>query len=234
MSRLHILVEGQTEETFVNTILRPHLAALEVWVDARCLTTKRKIRRRQNIGGILPYGKVKADLERWINEDNNEDSWFSTMFDLYALPGDFPKFDDAKNHQDPLNRVEILENAFREEIVYQRFIPYIQLHEFEAILFSDPQKFRLEFIDQDDSINKLIRISEQAFSPEHIDDTPEGAPSKRITKEIPEYGGRKASAGPLIAGSIGIKTIRDKCRHFAKWLTSLENLASSKINGQRK
>lgn len=225
MARLHVLVEGQTEETFVNTVLRPHLADLEVWVDARCLSTKRKIRRRKNVGGILPYDEAKADLERWIKEDWNEDSWFSTMFDLYGLPNDFPKFDDAKNQLDPLIRVEMLENAFHDEINYRRFIPYIQLYEFESVLFSDPQKFKSEFIGQDEAINNLIQILEQATSPEHIDDTQEGAPSKRIIKEVPEYEGRKASAGPLIAESIGIATIREKCRHFDKWLTSLENFS---------
>ncbi len=233
MARLHILVEGQTEETFVNTVLKPHLTPLKVWVDARCLSTKRKIRKRQDVGGILPYGKAKADLDRWIKEDSNEDSWFSTMLDLYGLPIDFPKFDDAKIQQDPLNRVEMLENAFRDEIDYRRFFPYIQLHEFEAILFSDPRKFRFEFIGQDSSIDTLIQISEQATSPEHIDATPEGATSKRIIKEIPEYEGRKVSAGPLIAASIGIATIRKKCRHFDKWLTSLESLASSSTNGDQ-
>ncbi len=227
MARLHILVEGQTEETFVNSVLRPHLADLGVWVDARCLNTKKKIRRRQDVGGILPYGKAKADLERWINEDSNEDSWFSTMFDLYGLPYDFPKFDDARKQQDPLNRVKMLEKAFSDEINYTRFIPYIQLHEFEAILFCDPTKFRSEFFNKDQSINKLNQILEQFTSPEHINDTLEGAPSKRIIKEIPEYEGRKVSAGPLIAESIGIRTIRDKCRHFGKWMTSLECLAST-------
>ena len=175
----------------------------------------------------MPYGKAKADLERWIKEDSNEDSWFSTMFDLYGLPNDFPNFDNAKVQQTPINRVEMLESAFRDEINFLRFIPYIQLHEFEAILFSDPEKFKFEFIDQDHSISKLIKILEQATSPEHIDDTPEGAPSKRIIKEIPEYEGRKASAGPLIAGSIGIATIRQKCCHFDKWLTSLDLLRKS-------
>jgi hypothetical protein len=227
MARLHLLVEGQTEETFINSLLRAHLANFNVWVDVRCLSTKKKIRSRQNVGGILPFNKAKADLERWMKEDSNEDSWFSTMFDLYELPNSFPKFDDAKKKSDPLKRVKMLEEAFRDEINYRRFIPYIQLHEFESVLLSDPQKFRSEFIGQDNSINELIQMSEQATSPEHINDTPEGAPSKRIIQQIPEYEGRKASAGPLIAESIGLATIRNKCCHFGQWLTCLEGLAST-------
>ncbi len=47
--RLHFIVEGQTEETFVNQTLRPHLANISIWVKARCVMTSRKrgVKRRE-------------------------------------------------------------------------------------------------------------------------------------------------------------------------------------------
>jgi hypothetical protein len=53
------------------------------------------------------------------------------------------------------------------------------------------------------------------------------APSKRIIAEIPEYDGQKATSGPLIAGRIGLPTLREKCAHFAEWLHRLEGLADA-------
>ena len=221
MARLHILAEGQTEETFVNRVLKPHLANYRVWVDVRCLCAK-KLRSRSAAGGILPYQQAKGDLRRWISEDDNYDSWFSTMFDLYGLPDDFPSFSEGA--ADPLARVATLEIGFGGDIGYRRFIPYLQLHEFEAILFSDPKQFDWEFIDHHEAIDRLCMTASVFQSPEHIDDNPDGAPSKRIIQEIPEYEGRKPSSGPEIAARIGLEKIREKCRHFDCWLSSLETL----------
>ncbi|HER25994.1 MAG TPA: DUF4276 family protein [Rhodospirillales bacterium] len=87
-------------------------------------------------------------------------------------------------------------------------------------------------MNQQNSIDTLINIFQSAVSPEHINDTPEGAPSKRIINVIPEYEGRKASAGPMIAENIGLVTIRKHCLHFDKWLASLEGLANPPLVGK--
>ena len=63
-------------------------------------------------------------------------------------------------------------------------------------------------------------------SPEHVNDNTDTAPSKRIIREIPEYQGRKASAGPIVAAKIGLSTLRSQCAHFAQWLDKLESLAA--------
>ena len=226
MVRLHILAEGETEETFVRDVLRPHLADFRVWVDVRCLCAKKR-RTRRTSGGVLPYGLAKADLERWMREDPNEDSWFSTMFDLYGLPRDFPGFTDGTGSADPIRRVGGIEKAFSDDIANRRFLPYIQLHEFEALLLSDPLQFDWEFIEHDDSIDRLVQMVGTFETPEHVDDDPESAPSKRIIKELPEYEGRKASAGSEVAQRIGLATIRSKCGHFDGWLSTLESLPGS-------
>lgn len=233
MIRLHILVEGQTEEEFVNSVLTEHLGDFNISTDVRRVETSRDLKRSKIYrGGMSTYQRAKGDLERWMKEDRNQDSFFTTMFDLYGLPNDFPKFDEAKTQSNPYQRVEDLENAFAEDLAQAfstnvkrlRFTPYIQLHEFEALILSDPEKFSIRFIEHEKQIRKLINMCSSFDSPELIDDGEETAPSKRIIKEIPEYEGTKASAGPLIAKEIGIQTIREQCSHFNDWLTQLEKL----------
>ncbi len=223
--RLHFVVEGQTERRFVENILRPHLTDPSIWVAARCVETSRS-RGRKYSGGIRDYARAKRDIERWMREDQNSDARFTTMFDLYALPGDFPGCDDARQEHDPYARVRLLEDAFSEDIADWRFVPYLQLHEFEALLFSDPEKLQGRFDRRYTEIRRLAQVAEQ-FNPELINDGNETAPSKRIIREIPEYGADKASSGPIVAERIGLTTLRMKCQHFAEWISKLEALTQS-------
>lgn len=146
------------------------------------------------------------------------------MFDLYGLPDDFPGYEAAALQDDPYQRVQALEDALADDIDDHRFIPYIQLHEFEALLLSDPEKLGAEFIGSADGIARLAAMVARFSSPEHVNDRSDTAPSKRIIRAIPEYEGRKASAGPIVADKIGLPTLRSKCAHFAGWLAKLENL----------
>lgn len=81
-ARLHFVVEGQTEETFVNRVLRPHLADHDVWVDAHRITTKRR-GGRPHRGGLVEYNHLRKDLLHGMRQDSHQDSWFTTMVDLY-------------------------------------------------------------------------------------------------------------------------------------------------------
>lgn len=88
---------------------------------------------------MLSYAHAVTDLEllRKMKVDGEyERHVFTTMFDLYALPDDFPGYETAKAIGEPYVRVAALETAFAEAINDGRFIPYIQLHEFEALLFA--------------------------------------------------------------------------------------------------
>ncbi len=221
--RLHFVVEGQTEETFVNRTLIPHLASYSVWGNVRSVMTGRK-RGVIHRGGLVSYAKAKRDISLWMKEDQNPDTFFTTMFDLYALPSDFPSFEAGRNINDPYERVAFLEKAIGDDIGQHRFLPYIQLYEFEALLLADPQKLDWEYIEHTEAIRKLINMASQFASPELIDDGEQSAPSKRIIHEIPEYEGMKASAGPLIAEKIGLETLRVKCRHFGAWISRMERL----------
>jgi len=93
MIRLHITTEGQTEQGFVRRVLAEHLAGFHVFVDARCILTSRDKRTAKEYrGGLIGYEKAKKDILAWIKEDNHPECRFTTMFDLYALPEDFPGY----------------------------------------------------------------------------------------------------------------------------------------------
>ena len=146
MIRLNIVVEGQTEETFVRDVLSDHLAMHNVVAVARCVETGRKHGKVYR-GGLFNYAKARRDILCWMKEDSSLDTRFTTMFDLYHLPKTFPGYGKAVAKSDVYRRVELLENFMEEDIADERkrFIPYIQLHEFEAILFVEPQSFATQF-----------------------------------------------------------------------------------------
>ena len=221
--RLHFIVEGQTEETFVNVILRPHLAQTNIWADARCVLTSRRggVEYR---GGFRAYAQPRQDIISWLREDQSDDARFTTAFDLYGLPSDFPGYGDARRTSDPYAKVRVLETALRDDIEDWRFIPYLQLHEYEALLFSEPDQLVAQFANRQSEISNLRAVADAAGNPELINEGPDTAPSKRIIAEVPEYKGRKASAGPIVAGQIGLGNLRARCRHFSEWIDQLEGL----------
>lgn len=222
---LHIIAEGQTEQKFVLKVLAPHLAQHQVFADARCiLTSKDKHTGRQSRGGLPNYLKAKNDIQRWLKEDSRTNCRFSTMFDFYALPNDFPAFAKAKDYADPYHKIACLEAALAQDIADSRFIPYIQLHEFEALILADAQKLDWEYFEHEAAIDSLVEMVGDTC-PELINDGAETAPSKRILKQIPEYD--KVTAGWTVVEQIGLATLRHKCPHFNEWLTRLEQLGAT-------
>ena len=156
------------------------------------------------------------------------------MFDFYALPKDFPGYSDAQKLVNPYHKIECIEKALAEDIKDDRFIPYIQLHEFEALLFSDLDAFLSIYDDKKQAIESLKTVLSQLpynGNPELINEKRETAPSRRIKKEIPAY---DKTIGSLLADSISIDVICSKCKHFHEWLTKLENLTNKQANQQLK
>ena len=225
--RLNFIVEGQTEEAFVRRILRLHLAEANVFAAVRCVMTSRR-RGIKHRGGIGRYAQAKRDITNWTSEDRNPDARFTTMFDLYRLPQDFPGYGNVSRASDPYERIGILEDALKEDIFDSRFIPYLQLHEFEALLLADPGKLEVQFPDRKEEICRLIETVTSFESPELVNDGTDTAPSKRIIQEIPEYERMKASAGPVVAEAIGLDCLRLQCRHFGEWLSKLEVLSNGR------
>ncbi len=138
MPRLHMFVEGTTEQVFADTVLKPHLANHGVYLHSPVLVAHAKKKGRIHRGGGRRFRPVQNDIDRRLKEDASADANFTTMVDLYALYWDFPgreKADELRSN--PYERVAALEGAWQEETVDSRFIPFIQLHEFEAYLFVD-------------------------------------------------------------------------------------------------
>lgn len=222
--RLHITAEGPTERRFVERALVQHLGDFNVSTDCRCVRTS-KHKNRGERGGLQTYEAARNDIVLWLKEDQRPECHFTTMFDLYALPKDFPGYEAVQKIQDPYERVRRLEDAFGDDVADTRFIPYIQLYEFESLIFVDPSKLADEYLDDERAVEELCTMLKEAprSNPELINDGVHTAPSKRILSKIPDYD--KANVGPKVAAEIGLDTLRQACKHFGEWLRTLENLS---------
>jgi len=215
MVRVHVLVEGQTEETFVNRVLRSHFWPLGVY------PCPRQLGKPGHYPGIVEYPRARADILATLKEDAV--SFCTTMFDYYAMPESWPGRETAAGDPEVIERAIMagISSAMGERFDPARFIPYMQMHEFEALLFSDPKVLAagLELPDE----TQIQQIRDQFLSPEEIDDSRQTAPSKRIERLNSSY--NKVVDGFLIAQKIGLEVMRAECPHFNAWLGQLEVLA---------
>lgn len=225
MARLYLFAEGQTEQTFADTSIKPQLARYDVFMHNPILIAHAKKKGKVHRGGGRNYAPMKNDIMRFLKQEKAPDVFFTTMIDLYALHPDFPGLAESESlRQDPIQRVEFLEQRFAEDIDDARFIPYVQLHEYEAYLFSDPTCFEYLDAGRTKEIEALQAIANQYPTPELINDGPQTSPSKRIIALFPDYGKAKSVFGSQLAEQIGLQVIRSKCSHFNKWLSRLESL----------
>lgn len=225
MARLHLFVEGQTEQTFADKVLRPHLAKVGVFMRKPVLIAHAHKKGKAHRGGGRNFTAMQKDINIRLKEDSASDLFFTTMIDLYALHTNFPGIEGAEKLRHlPYERVEALEKSWFDETGDNRFIPFIQLHEFEAYLFCDVSRFASVFENAESKISALRKLADQFQSPELIDDGLHTAPSKRIGGQFPEF--VKPTDGPQLAERIGLEHIRSKCPHFNRWLERLENLGT--------
>jgi hypothetical protein len=229
MARLYVFVEGQTEQTFADTVLRPHLENWGVFIQGPILIAHAKKKRIVHRGGGRDYIATRNDIIRFLSQEKAANVFFTTMIDLHSIHSAFPGLEEGeKLRRLPEKRIEVLERAFENDIGDPlRFIGYIQLHEFEAGLFCEPARLASFFKLREKEIQALEAIANEYATPELIDDGQHSAPSKRIIAHIPDYASAKSRVGPMVAELIGVDTIRAKCPHFHNWLSRLENLGSS-------
>lgn len=227
MKNLHIIVEGSSEETFVNDVLVKHFAALNIFVSARKIQTGwDRINNKPAKGGLLKYIKFRNDVLRWIESDRGRaNTFYTSLVDLYAFPKDSesPYTQQIQSIVDPYQKIIALETAIGQDINHPTFIPYVQLHEFEALLLVEPDRLLTMYPDGQTGITRLKRDI-QGMNPEEINESPQAAPSKRIIQHLPDYEWQKSQVGPLVAEDIGLHLLRQHCPHFNEWITALENL----------
>ncbi len=201
MVRLAVSVEGQTEERFIKEVIASHLEGGEIYAQPILLGSG---------GGDVSIPRVRKDL---INLLGSFDK-VTTFYDFYGFRG-----------KDEEESKESLEAKIFDCVKSQsrgRLIPYIQMYEFEGLLFSSPEAIESNILPHK-GLSGWARGVVNSFGgrPELINDSEHSAPSKRLEKKT-EY--RKTIHGPLVAKEIGLSVLREKCPNFGEWLSKLENL----------
>lgn len=211
MKYVYIYCEGQTEESFVNDVLYPYFSRMDIYVTPIIHKTKRTPTKAFK-GGVSRYAPIKDELIKLCQDSN---CIVTTMFDYYAMPDDTPSID----HQDIdiYKRIDFIENAVNEDIGCKNLLFNLVLHEFEALLFSEPQAF--EHIANDKVVRQLQAIRNSVDTPEHINNSAATAPSKRIQNVVNSYS--KVRQGIIVAKYIGIDKMMSECKHFSEWINRI-------------
>ena len=218
MKRIIIICEGQTEIEFCKDVLFAHFFAKDIHIQTPLI--------KKSGGGIVPWPNLKGQIEKHLLQDSS--AFVTTFVDYYGIHQrySFPDWDMAHLKTDKNERMSILENGMAREIadgIRHRFLPYIQLHEFEGLLFNNVDAF-INHIPTEDFINKLelINTITQNPNPELINDTPNNAPSYRLKRLIKGY--NKIVYGSILADEIGLNRLRSKSPRFNDWVTKIENI----------
>ncbi len=196
MVRVGISVEGLTEERFMEIVLQPHFLKKNIFVVPISL------------GGNINVDRVGRELTKLLYSFDV----VSTFYDFYG----FQKKEADETKESLETRILRTLPADRQ----QKCIPYIQMYEFEGLLFSSPSALASVLNDKECCTWAEKILQEFGNNPESINDSPQTAPSKRLV-ETPY---RKVTHGPMIAQEIGLPILRERCTGFGVWLNSLEAL----------
>ena len=157
------------------------------------------------------------------------DAWIMTLLDFYGLPEDFPGLAQAvTSPSDPRQKVLAVQQQFAQAINHIRLIPFLALHEFEALLFSAPDIIEAHF-DLPQLAARLHQVVQEAGGPELVNHGANTHPKARLQNLISGY--KESSDGPMLINKIGLATVRDKCSHFDAWLSRLERLSEQQTGG---
>lgn len=219
MIRLMILVEGQSEEQFVNRVLAPYLAP-EVIAIPVILKTRRNADGTTYRGGVTGWAQIRGDLQRLLRDSN---AYVTTLLDYYSLPDDFPGLKTTTGQASPQEKVVTLQDTLADTLHNpQHFIPFLMLHEFEAWLFSAPEILGEHFEDKD-LPQALKAILNECDGPESINHGRTTHPKARL-QTLLDSKYREVGDGAVLMEKIGIPRIAAACPHFRQWLERLEKL----------
>lgn len=223
-----ISIEGQTEESFVKQVLAPYFIQKNIFVEPIIVKTK-KLANHSYKGGTIPFAKAMKEITNLLTPKYD---LVTTFYDYYGLHKDFIP---TNNFTDSYKIVNLIEQKMALHINNKKFIPYIQLHEFESFLFIEPVITTSNLMDcKKEKIEQAINIAlKQANNnPELVNNSPETAPSKRIIKVYSSY--QKIIDGTNICRDLGIQKICKKCPHFNSWISNIlklsENILKIKAN----
>ena len=218
MKRIIIICEGPTEREFCNSILAPYFTPMGIYLNAPLI--------KHSHGGIVTWMHLQRQIDTHLRAEHN--AHVTTLIDYYGIADrhGFPKWDESKGYPDVDERVTLIEQGMKEcidEKFTPRFIPYIQLHEFEGLLFSNIEVFE-KVIPKGDlvGIDELRQIAVTFDNPEMINNSLETSPSHRLERIVRGY--EKVVYGGLLAESIGLNRIRERCPRFNHWIQLLLNV----------
>ncbi len=224
MKLIYVVTEGQSETNFVNKVLSPYFSEnKKILIPTTVLTKVDERKGKMHKGGLSNYEKARITIKQNLLHTNKPNVFVTTMFDYYAIPSDTPGYSEAKKFTDPYKKVACLEQNmldFEKLPNLAVFHPYIQLHEFEALLFSNIDILGNEYFEY--NIKPLKECIEQKKNPELINDGIATAPSKRIISCIPDYD--KVSAGVAVLEKIGINNLCKSCNHFSEWIEWMKSV----------
>lgn len=218
-----ILVEGETERLFVVGVLNPHLHARGLHLQARLTHTGKLLGGAIAKGGLSSFAKIEVDLRQIMHSSN--DMLVATFLDYYGLPPDFPGMATRPPAVASVRVTHVQDALLRHFGQPANFKPFLMLHEFEAFLLADLDKLaaatRISLSDQATLKRDLARYR----SPEEVNDTVEGAPSRRVRRLAARFD--KPLHGNLVTNAIGLPRLREACPHFDGFVTSLEAWAAA-------
>lgn len=211
------LVEGKTEQIFIQDIVSPFLSGKGVYI------TPIIISKPGQKGGDVRFARVKNDIELHLKQ--RSDTYLTLFVDYYGLKADWPGFKAAKGQTTSTGKAKKINTATKHHVdelygkhdASRRFIPYIAIHEFEALLFSKPKILAAHLQVPESTVENILT---ECGSPEEIDDSPQTAPSKRIETLSDRF--KKTSTGIAVAKATGLAKIRERCPLFDEWLTAIE------------
>jgi Domain of unknown function (DUF4276) len=225
MVEVYVFAEGPTEEQFIKRVIAPSLRAAQIFVKPQILQTSKNAS-----GGAVNFDRLKFNARNTLRQYPN--AILSTFLDLYGLDNSFPDFDAAKEASNVYARTLFLENALHAAIVEHvgcqtnRFIPHIQPYEFEGLLFSDVAALSRVEPNWQSKMPQLQTIRSAFETPEHINNSYERKPSKRLEETLtPKY--KKTFHGPLAAEKITLSKMEAECVHFHGWMTKLRALSAA-------
>lgn len=218
MKCLAMLVEGSTEEQFVKKVLSPYLQKKGIFVEPIIVKTKITVQQTFK-GGTIKLEKALNDIRRLITPKY---SLVTTFLDFYGLDKSFLP-ENFNEDIEPYEKIRLIEENLYKQVNSEKFLPYIQLHEFETFLFVDSEVTVNNLLNCKKSQLKLKLdsiLAEFQYNPELVNNSPQTAPSKRIIKMHPAY--QKPLVGTFVCQALGIDKIRNKCKHFSEWLDKIE------------
>lgn len=215
------IVEGKTEEIFIKNLVNPYLARKNIFIHAT------QISKPGQKGGDVRFERAKRDFE--IHLKQRSDTYITCFFDYYGIKSDWPGIDEVREGATPKEIAETINEATKEKVVSlfgdqradERFIPFIAVYEFEALLFSDAEilSSRMGI-----SASHIEDVLTEFGEPEAINNSPQTAPSKRLDSWSKGSKFRKTTTGITIAQAIGVEKMREQCPLFNNWLTAFETI----------